>query len=57
MGRIENDGIRRIGNNIYPKIEPKPTPKVEIQKSDNSSATRKGEVRFQEQQQRDRLES
>ncbi len=57
MGRIENDGVRRVGNQIYPKIEPKPKPKVEIQKSGDSSATRKGEVRFQEQQQRDRIES
>ncbi len=28
MGRIENDGIRRVGNYTQPKIEPKPKPKL-----------------------------
>ncbi len=55
MGRIENDGIRRVGNYTQPKVEPKPKPKVEVQTFDNS-ATRRGEVRMQEQQQRDRIE-
>ncbi len=56
MGRIENDGTKRVTNYAQPKIELKPKPKAEPQIFNNSSA-RKGEVRFQEQQQRDRLES
>ncbi len=56
MSRIENDGIKRVSNYTQPKIEPKPKTKVEIQTFNNSSA-RKGEVRFHEQQQHDRIES
>ncbi len=56
MGRIENDGVKRVTNYTQPRVEPKPKSKVEPQTFDNSSATRKGEVRFQGQQQRDRLE-
>ena len=57
MGRIENDGVKRVVPYAQPKIEPKPQPKIERQTFDNSGATRKGEVRFQGQQQRDRIES
>ena len=56
MGRIENDGVKRVVPYAQPKIEPKPQPKIERQTFDNSGATRKGEVRFQGQQQRDRIE-
>lgn len=56
MGRIENDGVKRVRHHVQPKIEPKPKPKVEPQIFDNSGASRKGELRFQGQQQRDRIE-
>ena len=56
MSRIENDGVKRVVPYAQPKIEPKPQPKVEPQTFDNSGATRKGELRFQGQQQRDRIE-
>ncbi|MGI8554872.1 MAG: hypothetical protein ACR2LT_00730 [Pyrinomonadaceae bacterium] len=57
MSRIENDGVKRVVHHAQPEIEPKPKPKVEPQTFDTSGATRKGELRFQGQQQRDRIES
>ncbi|MGI8554875.1 MAG: hypothetical protein ACR2LT_00745, partial [Pyrinomonadaceae bacterium] len=56
MGRIENDRVKRVVHHAQPKVEPKPKPKVEPQTFDTSGASRKGELRLQGQQQRDRIE-